>query len=152
MPSKKSTDLTEEQIAIPDKVEEEAFTPPVKPLLCGHINKHHRGINGRLEDLACTLPDGHDGDHQAEYDCLRPFDGSYEHAQLPRVAMSQKIINNALVPSEYVKVKETAFWSDAAGVPAAQIKADADQLARLKQSRQPGIDGKAYEESHSTRL
>jgi hypothetical protein len=118
---------------------------------CGHVNRHHKGVNGRIESLVCTLPDGHTGDHQAEYECLRPFDGSYEHAQLPRVTMSKAIVNGAVVPSEYVKVKELAFWGDAAGTPTADIQPDLDQLARLKQSRQPGIDGKAYEESHSNR-
>ena len=142
--AKKSADVTEEQEQVLDEVQATAF----QPVLCGHVNRQHHNINNELEDLKCELPKGHAGDHSAEYECLRPFDGSYKHAQLKRVTMSQRLINGAVVPSEYVKVTEHTFWSDAAGTPAANIKPDEDQLRQLRQSRQPGLDGKAYEESH----
>lgn len=143
---KESTDLTEEQEAVLEEVKATAFTGK-----CGHVNKHHVGLNGKPEDLACTLPAGHKGDHSAEFECLRPYDGSFEHAGLKRYQMGSKVINGAVVPTEYVKTKDTAYWSDGAGVPAAEIEPDQEQLAHLKQSRQPGIDGKAYKESHESR-
>lgn len=35
---------------------------------CGHINRQYHNAENELEDLACTLPKGHAGDHYAEVD------------------------------------------------------------------------------------
>jgi hypothetical protein len=35
---------------------------------CGHINKQYHNAQNELEDLACSLPKGHGGDHLAVVD------------------------------------------------------------------------------------
>lgn len=95
---------------------------------CGHINKHHHGINGKLEDLACTLEQGHDGDHSAEHLALRMADDNFETAkQIQEGAQSHKFAGKM-----WLEVKEMGFWSDGASIPAADIKPDLAQLAELK--------------------
>lgn len=75
--------------------------------LCGHVNKQYYNTAGRLEDLSCTLPDGHSGDHSAESKINVP---DHIHDEGGRV-----------VKSRYTQEERTAYWSDSAGTPAAQI-------------------------------
>ena len=82
---------------------EEGFT-----VKCGHINKQHYNVQGRLEDLACTLPKGHSGDHYARH--LR---------KTPNHVYNEKGI---VIQARYDEVEAETFWGDVAGTPASDIK------------------------------
>ena len=118
MPAKKKIDEVKEQYFTAAETTDEG--------ICGHINKHHIGLSGRLEALTCELPDGHEGDHEADYECLRVTDGSIEQEDLPHKTVGGK---------EYVVTTERAEWSDGAEIPAREIKPDLVQLAEIKQKR-----------------
>ena len=116
-----------------DKVEEEVAE---EKMLCGHINKQHKAIGGKLEDLACILPIGHDGDHFATHLALRKVDDNFETAQA--VADGAKTytmggIMYAILPAE-------SYWSDSASIPAANIVPDLEQLAELKRSKRKLVE------------
>lgn len=81
--------------------------PKAGPILCGHVNKHNYNADGELEDLACTLPLGHAGDHSAEY--VKNV-GEPQHDEKGRVV---KVV--------YHQEKAVAYWGDAAGKPADEI-------------------------------
>jgi hypothetical protein len=71
---------------------EEKESKAAKAKVCGHQNKQYLPVQGADPILVCTLPDGHQGDHQSPYKTLK--DG--------------------------VLVDAIAFWSDAAGTPVEQ--------------------------------
>jgi hypothetical protein len=102
---------------------------------CGHINKQHYGIDGKLQDLVCDLPDGHEpvllrtekvkdvsGNisqvpvygvvHSAEYEYLRV-------ARIP--TLKQRVEGE---PVTHEIAKRRGEWTDAAGVPARQQPAE----------------------------
>lgn len=41
--------------------------------LCGHINRHSNGVDGKPDNLACEKPLGHSGNHGAMHEELRSF-------------------------------------------------------------------------------
>lgn len=137
-------DVTPEQEGVLKEVQEEYFSP-TPPALCGHINRQHINAQGLREDLACALPAGHDGDHSAPYACLRPRDGSIVQAEA--IANGKKVlqlsgvqVRDKYIPHEYVEVIETAYWSNAAGIPAAQVQPDAEQLAHIRATKGNMLD------------
>lgn len=75
--------------------------------VCGHINKQHYGYDGKLEDLACALPGGHAGNHQAPY-----------KRKVGTPVTNEK---GMVVKMEYAEDETQSTWSDAAGVPAEQV-------------------------------
>lgn len=91
--------------------------------VCGHINRHFVNIEGEPEDLVCDLPAGHAGNHEADYQCLRPRNGSIQDARLQGILISGK---------DYVVKTERADWSDGAATPANEIEPDAQQLAYIR--------------------
>ena len=86
---------------MPKKVEE------VTHDTCGHINKQHYGTKGKLEDLACTLPVGHSGNHSAPYKRL---------VGTPVTDEKGRVIKNT-----YEEVDDVGQWGDMAGTPAEQV-------------------------------
>jgi len=78
-----------------------------KKAICGHVNKHSKHWDGTFSDLECVLPAGHDGDHECDYQSLKPVE---EIPLLPGNAQVQLVHGVA-----HAVIVERAFWSDAAG-------------------------------------
>lgn len=99
---------------------------------CGHINKQFVNTEGELEDLACSLDDGHAGDHQAEYIALREFSG------VKNPSVKYKVFGG----KEYMVVTEVGKWSDAAGKTSFEFATEMEQkraeLEAFKESN-PGM-------------
>lgn len=132
-----------EYFAAPDSGDSGAFGLPTDiaaPVLagsaCGHINKHFVNIDGVLENLYCVLPKDHEGDHEADYDCLRPVDGSIAQARL--ISGGKKVLTVA--GKNYLELTERAYWSDGANTLAADIKPDLAQLAYIKANKGEMLD------------
>lgn len=89
--------------------------------MCGHVNKQFVSIDGQLEDLLCTLSNGHDGDHSAPAKCLRLIEGLKD----PR---KEIVIRGG---KEFYIVEEVGVWSDAAGKTSFEI-ADEMEEKRMK--------------------
>lgn len=126
--------------------------PPIKKTyLCGHINRHFVNSDGVREDLPCTLPVGHGGDHSAPYACLRAADGSIAQARAiaagtPTLKLSGRVVQGVgYVPNQYVEVTETAYWLDGASIPPEQIRPDLEQLARIKRTKGDMLDAAQLE-------
>ncbi len=132
----KTAPLTSEQKAVARSVYEEYFSSK-----CGHINKQHINADGVREDLACTLPKGHAGNHRADYQCLRPVDGSIAQAKI--IASGKPVLT--IGPSKLVEVTEISEWSDAAGTLAVDVIPDTDQLARIKSQKGAFLDAAVVE-------
>lgn len=100
--------------------------------MCNHVNKQFVNMQGQFEDLKCELPDGHAGDHQARYKCLRIVEGIKD----PR--KESQVLNG----KEYYVVEETAFWGDAADKTvfeiAEEMEAKRKQLEEFKAAN-PGM-------------
>lgn len=109
--------------------QEQVLEQPV--VICGHINKHFHGVDGRLADLSCTLLAEHDGDHCASAPALRQVEDNFETATRVEEGAKKYTIAGKL----YITTVEDAFWSDAAGVPAAEIEPDLEQLKALKKAK-----------------
>jgi hypothetical protein len=85
-----------------------------EPKLCGHINRHSHGIDNKPDNLSCTMPLGHTGDHgalhkEASYSSVTVKDTDRSK---PRPTGKHNII-------EY---EVFAYWNDMAGTPVDQIK------------------------------
>lgn len=113
---------------------------------CGHVNNHFMGSDGLPEKLFCSLPAGHEGDHEADYPCLRPLDGSIKQAK--EIATGKKVVlevggrmeRGVWTPSKYIETTERAYWSDGASVPPEKIKPDLAQLAHIKANKGHYLD------------
>lgn len=103
--------------------------------VCGHVNKQHHGVDGKLEELVCVLPFGHEGDHSTKYLCLRQVDDNFETARLREQGVKFYTVQGKL----YKETEEDAFWSDAAGVLAENVKPDLEQLKALKAKRNAAL-------------
>jgi len=93
--------------------------------VCGHINKQNWNYkpdlgHSVLEDLACDLPAGHDGNHSAEKHEVVFKNGGQSWEGDKRVA-----------------------WTDAAGTPADQIEPDLQSLVELKEKRERELAAKS---------
>lgn len=78
------------------------------PELCGHISKHHYNSKGRLEDISCDFVKGHTGDHHAKY--------------MKKVDAPETDVRGIVIEHHYHEEEADAYWGDAAGVPANEIK------------------------------
>lgn len=105
--------------------------------LCGHVNRHYVNVDQENDELLCTLPSGHDGNHKAPYKCLRPKDGSVRQARAISKGEIQVIQLNG---KDYVEIEEIGEWDDLASTPADQIKPDLEQLARIKRTKGDMLD------------
>lgn len=90
-------------------IETSAAVPQGEPgrPVCGHVNKQFYGYAGVLEDLACTLAEGHPGDHQAPYERKVGEKITDEKGRVTKVT--------------YSAVDAVCYWNDAAGVPAREV-------------------------------
>lgn len=89
--------------------------------LCGHVNKQYYNTQGILEDLVCVLPAGHSGDHSASCQTL------LKHQYAIKDPAKEYVVKNG---AEYEVVTQEAFWGDAAGVSAADIRPDYEGMTR----------------------
>jgi hypothetical protein len=74
---------------------------------CSHINRHYYNTDGKLEELACVLADGHEGDHSAP---AKRNEGDRVEDEKGR-----------LVKVNYRQVDTTAYWNDMASKPTIEI-------------------------------
>ena len=108
---------------------------------CASINKHHKNTDGELEDLQCELKEGHAGDHSSDYLCYRPTDGSTKQAKrISQANLEGKAITIMLGGKELIETVEKTYWSSVAEIPAADIKPDLAQLARIKATKGNMLD------------
>lgn len=93
-----------EKPTLDDKVEnvvlEETFAAA-----CGHVNKQHYGTDGRLQDLICNLPKGHDGDHRALY--------------AMKIGEPVNDEKGRVIRTNYREEERYGYWNDSAGKTAA---------------------------------
>lgn len=122
MPSKKKTDLAAklqdtpvEEVVKDQEVLVKASEVKATIPQCGHINRQHTGVDGELEDIACTLPKGHTGDHSAKVRVLQKQQYTQKNPKL------EYVWRDGL---EYEVHAVDTFWSDAAGVPVTEVKPD----------------------------
>lgn len=78
------------------------------PIVCGHVNAHYTGKG----ELACDLPQEHDGAHSAEHDTVDWKDGS-------------KVFEG----------RKRTYWTDLAGTPVSAIEPDVAGLKKLQLER-----------------
>jgi len=110
-----------------EQVSKESFAkgaqlPVEEPAVCGHINKQFFNKDGRREDLACTLPAGHEGDHFAKFEHVVTEYGLDEN-------------NLEVVTGQHIETDD-GFWSDSAGVfPVAKVISQEEDFERLKAAR-----------------
>lgn len=112
MPSKKQDPATEEidtSVPKPPEVAQEAEVVK-KPAVCGHVDMHSFGPDGKHDHPACVLPAGHTGDHYAKHQQKVERERFYERE------------TGKLLKIEYDTLEVDAWWGDAAGVPASEIK------------------------------
>ena len=83
------------------EVEEVAESAPV----CGHINRHSRGPDGKPDNLSCTLAPGHKGDHGAIHEEYRFYGEGMPRETEPK-------------PNNW------RFWLEIAGTPPEEIVPD----------------------------
>jgi hypothetical protein len=84
-------------------------TSAEKEKLCGHVDQHSFGPDGKFDHPKCTLESGHTGDHQ----------GLHKMQQIKNRTYDEK---GRVIETEYEIVEVVAFWGDAAGTPASKIK------------------------------
>jgi hypothetical protein len=95
------------------KVAEEVQEAEVN--ICGHVNRHSFGVDGKPDNLQCTLPKGHDGLHSAQH-----YEGG---TQLSGMLSADDL--EAFVWNEETERYEGIIlrhWNDMAGIPAKDIK------------------------------
>ncbi len=85
---------------------------------CGHVNSHSRNINGEKDDLSCTRPEGHTGNHKAEHEQWNPLS--------PRVAESQAggAQRHYKPGKEGDTIMNVAEWKDSAGSLSVVVEED----------------------------
>ena len=106
---------------------------------CGHVNRHSFGMDGKPDNLACTLEKGHTGDHCAVHD---------ERATSISGALTPEEMNNykdAIIDGKkYYVASVNRFWKDIAGTPANEIKPGSPG-EELVQYKDPEIASQAKE-------
>jgi hypothetical protein len=92
-----------------DQLAEEAEKRTPVPVLCGHVDMHSFGPDGKPDHPACELEPGHAGDHSAKHQQKVERERFYERE------------TGKLLKIEYDVIETEIHWSDAAGVPAKDI-------------------------------
>jgi hypothetical protein len=101
---------------------------PKEETLCGHINKQFISKDGKREDLACTLPKGHEGDHFAIF---------------PRVVTDYGVDKDGRPAVKGVHIEDTdGWWGDAAGESPSHTTTPEEDFKRLQETRnrERGVD------------
>ena len=75
-------------------IEKVTAQPEPEVKYCGHINRHSIGAGGEPDNLACDLPEGHEGNHSAVHQEIHYLKGK-------------------VIFDDYGRVE----WTDAAGTP-----------------------------------
>lgn len=129
------------------EVVEEPVVEKVTSKKCGHKNRHFINHLGERDVLLCELPEGHSGDHEADYTCYRPYDGgSIRQARdlaagkIVPITLSRKIEAGAVLEFKYIETVERAYWGDPASVAAEEIKPDLAQLMELRKKKGEFLD------------
>ena len=122
MPSKKKADLQAENVRITEEAFAKGAQLPVEPEKCGHINKQFMNGKGEQEDLVCTLPKGHAGEHFALFSHVVTDYGVDND-------------NRIIVKGSHTEFSE-GWWSDAAGfLPQPVNVTPEEDFRRLKDAR-----------------
>lgn len=84
---------------------------------CGHINRHSVGVDGKPDNLECTLPAGHSGPHSApHHEVAKQMSASLAGNSADQFEPVVDQLGNVLYEGNPVR-----YWTDAAGVPANEI-------------------------------
>jgi hypothetical protein len=100
---------------MPTKKKEETKTPTEKKEetkkkeLCGHINRHSTGTDGKLDNVKCDLEKGHSGNH------------SGVHKELEKTVDTKVINGEEVTTTRYDEVDTRRGWNDMAGTPVSEI-------------------------------
>jgi hypothetical protein len=100
---------------------QEVVIEPTK-VVCGHINRHSLGPNGKPDNLSCTMKPGHSGPHSAMH---------YEKNYFPA---EHKKGGEIMEPKLDYEGEIIRHWADQAGTPADKIEPDTrklDSMAKL---------------------
>jgi hypothetical protein len=85
---------------------------------CGHINRHSIGVDGKPDNLECTLDSGHPGAHSApHHEIAKQLSGTLEDED--RDVFETKYDEQGEL---YYEGHPLRSWTDAAGIPAKEIK------------------------------
>jgi hypothetical protein len=116
-------------LAAEDEPQEVVVEPKtvVKPTVCGHVNKHSLGPDGKPDNLSCTLDPGHSGPHAAEHYEVHYFKA--EHRKGGRV----------LRPKRDYEGPVLRHWADEAGTPPDQIEPNNTELESIRMLRKAGL-------------
>ncbi len=116
--------------------------------LCGHVNKHSYGEDGKLDYLSCTLPPGHAGDNTADHlEAAKELHPDMTAAQMKRF---EEVIDPKTGEPTYRGMVERS-WGEMAGIPVEEIKPSSpgeellssDQyFPELQKARMDDIDGR----------
>jgi hypothetical protein len=95
--------------------------------VCGHINRHSYGTDGKFDNLSCVLEKGHLGEHSAP------------HVEERITHMREK---SGKITGE-IRTKETvnAYWGDMAGTPVNQIPVPKEIKPPLMAELEFGAEG-----------
>lgn len=112
MPKKEKIKTAQEvETSVAEEVKQEAETPVVvTSKLCGHVNMHSLGVDGKLDFPTCTLDNGHSGDHYGKH--RMQVEGGREYDR----------IYGKLIDIKYTVVEGDVWWNDAAGIPVEKIQ------------------------------
>lgn len=87
--------------------------------LCGHINRHSYGVDGKPDELSCDLPLGHEGNHGAWH-----YEEGTQLSSMLTDDESQKFevkyMDDDGKPLYAGTIRRE--WNDMAGIPANEIK------------------------------
>jgi len=76
---------------------------------CGHINRHSIGLDRKLDNLECDLPQGHEGNHQGNHK-------EYQKTEDVKIVNGEETIT-----IRYKEVEVRRGWTDMAGTPVSEI-------------------------------
>lgn len=84
---------------------------------CGHINRHSIGVDGKPDNLECTLPAGHSGPHSApHHEIAKQMSASLAGGSADEFEPVRDEYGNVLYEGTPVR-----SWGDAAGIPPGEI-------------------------------
>lgn len=110
MPRKAPTKKPVASAPNPEQGQVAAAPPPAHaPEVCGHVNRHSVGLDKKLDNMSCDLRPGHHGDHEG-------WHTEYQRHDETRIVKGEE---ETFAVYEAVDIRRQ--WSDAAGIPVAEI-------------------------------